>query len=110
MEKEGVTFTVSGVKDRVVIYLVALLLGGGAVANIIVPQRPDPYTGTQGVAQSLRTDGLEDRVEDIELEFAGCQRDRHARNESQAEAIALLTAGQKANNYLIKQCMRATGP
>ena len=99
---EGITFRVSGIKDRAFIYGFALLIGGGSAFNIFVPSRPDPFTGADG-------DRLEDRIEIIELEVAGCQQEQHAHREAQAEVLATIRAKTLSNEYLIKQCMHRTG-
>ena len=106
---EGITFRISGIKDRVVIYGLALLIGGGAAFNIFIPNRPNHYTGAQGAAQSIRTDTLEDRIELVELEVASCQQRQYNHRETQAGVLAEIEAKTKSNEYLIKQCMRITG-
>ena len=82
-----------------------ILLGGNATGliNAYSPDfRADKFTGIEGR-------GLEDRIEILEMDIAGCQRDSFSHREEQATSIATLRAKTISNEYLIKQCMRITG-
>lgn len=104
MEKEeAVHIRVTGKQIGLAVVALATILSGYPLANSLNSGiRNDPFTGADG-------DKLEDRIEILELEVSGCQRRSYIHSEEQAEAVATLKAGQKANEYLIKQCMRMTG-
>ena len=100
--QEGITFSISGVKERVIVYSFALLVGGTSVANIIIPNRPDPFTGKDGAK-------LGDRIDVLELEVSSCRQRNSTHKEQQASELATIKAKTLSNEYLIKQCMRITG-
>jgi len=103
VQEEAVHIRVTGKQLSVAIVALVTALGSYPVVNWFNPAvRADSFTGTDG-------DKLEDRIETIELEVSNCQRRGYLHNEKQAEEVATLKAGQKANEYLIKQCMRITG-
>ena len=112
-DEKGVSFSVSGIKDRVLLYGFALLLGGSSVANIIVPKRPDPFTGTMGkeLKAELRAEIREvgTRCRDLEIWKEEHEEWGNTLSAKSREQIADQNARINANNYLIKQCMRATG-
>ena len=100
--QEGITFSISGVKERVIVYSFALLVGGTSVANIIIPNRPDPFTGKDG-------EKLEDRIDVLELEVSSCRQRNSAHKEQQASEIATIKARTLSNKYLIERCLTITG-
>jgi len=84
--------------------MVAMVVAFGSypLANWFNPDlRNDPFTGARG-------DGLEDRIETIEVELSDCQRNSYMHREKQAETFATIKAKTLSNEYLIKQCMKIT--
>ena len=102
MEKKNFAFSISGVKDRVILYSIIVLLGGGSFANIVIPGRSGNYIN----AEITR---LEERIANCRANFDDFHREWELHKESQAETIATLKAKGEANNYLIRQCMQRTG-
>lgn len=97
-DEEGVTFAISGIKDRVLVYGLIALVGGSSIVNLIGPKDND-----------LLNLGFDDRLDMLELEVEGCKDRNNTHNESQASALATLVAKTQSNEYLIKQCMGRTG-
>ena len=100
-EAKGITFTISGVKERIAIYGFAILIGGTTIADIIVPKRPDPFTGTEGAIH-------DDRLDFIELEISQCKERNSKHREQQSGILAELRSEVKNNRFLIERCMDIT--
>ena len=103
MSEEAVHIRVTGKQLGLALAVVVAALSSYPLANWFSPSvRNDPFTGEDGAE-------LTDRIELVELEITGCQRERILHNHSQAAIIATLQAKTRSNEYLIKQCMRVTG-
>ena len=66
-EQNGITVSVSNIKDRIWIYGLIILVGGSSALNIVIPTRPDPFTGSDG-------DYFDDRITVLEFEVKQCQK------------------------------------
>ena len=101
--EQAVYIPITGKQIGVALVALVVAIGGYPVASQFNPNlRHDPFTGAAG-------DKLEDRIETLELEVSGCQRDNSMHREAQAKDLATIKAKTLSNEYLIKQCMRATG-
>lgn len=136
-EEPGITFTISGIKERVVVYGFALLVGGASVLNLATPWgRADPNTGAQGRARDAQLvehkqllEAIDDRLEYVELAIqliesndGNCRKrqdvferklDRHLQySESKVESIekrfAEVIADNRVQDRQIADCMRRT--
>jgi len=60
--KEAIT------KERLILYLIVALAGGGgsAMQGLINPPRPDPFTGAQGRSLHRSVDSLRDKVVELQ--------------------------------------------
>ena len=101
-EQNGITVSVSNIKDRIWIYGLIILVGGSSALNIVIPTRPDPFTGSDG-------DYFDDRITVLEFEVKQCQKRNGNHRENQAGILAKLEANVKNNKDLINRCLRITG-
>ena len=103
MAEETVSVRITGKQISIAMVALVTALGSYPLANWFSPDvRADAFTGADGSE-------LEDRIEHVELAVAQCQRDRYSHDKKQVEAMATVKAKTLSNEYLIKQCMRATG-
>ena len=111
-EAKGITFTISGVKERIAIYGFAILIGSTTIADILVPKRPDPFTGTEGAAHDDRLDVLEMEHSLFRRSLSDCKEHRD-RLESTVSSLVISSAKLARdsihNKYLIERCMNITG-
>lgn len=136
-EEPGITFTISGIKERVVVYGFALLVGGASVLNLTTPWgRSDPNTGSEGRARDAQLAkhdktlaGHDERLELLELSVQliqstddNCRKrqdvferklDRHLQySESKVESIekrfAEVIADNRVQDRQIADCIRRT--
>lgn len=90
---------------KLIIAAMVILFGSnaGSFINAINPNvRNDPFTGTRG-------NGLENRIDALELEVSAC-KDRNANHRTvQARELSKLQANVINNRFLIERCMDITG-
>lgn len=111
-EEKGITFTISGIKDRIVVYGFALLVSGATIADFVIPKRPDPFTGTEGNVHEDRIDVLEMEHSIFIKSIEDCKEHRDKLEyivESLVIDMATVNQKQISNKYLIERCMSITG-
>jgi hypothetical protein len=109
-EEAEVTISLSGLKERVLIYGFALLVGGATVVDLVSPHgRNDPFTGTEGDVLADRITTVEFLVDDL-VHRAGVCTDRvnaHLKvSESKINEYDVRLA--KAELH-ISECLQRTG-
>lgn len=109
-EKPEVTISLSGIKERVIIYGFALLIGGTTLLDLVSPHgRHDPFSGTEGEELDDRITTLEFLVDDLTERSLICtdRLDSH-----------LAVSERKINEYDVRlaqaelridDCLRRTG-
>lgn len=116
-ETPEVTISLSGFKERAVVYGFALLVGGATVLDLVSPfGRHDPNTGTQGHQRDVAIQALDDRITDIEFfvetartALVVCKQRMDKHLESANGKILMYEKALDKHSLQIDECLKRTG-